>query len=166
MVALPRRVPPHRWVDPATKLGDWAPSLHAHYRHFLATTSPSAPVPRIGTLALVGLPLGLLPSHRGDRFPGSLFEPGSDSRHLHAGRHPGSKRISPALIPGQRLLPGFDVVPTLSTRHQWFPCGRLSDPYLTRSCRAFLPGLSRPGVLPQASPGGLEPASADRLRGP
>src|SRR5512143_412363 len=70
MVALPREVPPHRWVDPATKLGDWAPSLHAHYRHFFATTSPSAPVPRIGTLALVALPLGLLPSHRGDRFPG------------------------------------------------------------------------------------------------
>ena len=104
---LPRRVPPHRWVDPTTKRGDWAPSLHAHYRHFIATTSPSAPVPRIGTLALVGLPLGLLPWHRGDRFPGSLFEPGSDSRHLNAGRHAGSKRISPALIPGQRLRPRF-----------------------------------------------------------
>src|SRR4051812_9817044 len=24
LVALPHRVPPHRWVDPATKLGDWA----------------------------------------------------------------------------------------------------------------------------------------------
>ena len=51
-------VPPHRWVDPTTKRGDWAPSLHAHYRHFVATTSPSAPVPRIGTLALGGPHLG------------------------------------------------------------------------------------------------------------
>src|SRR6516162_11962446 len=63
---------------------------------------------------------------------GSLFEPGSDSRHLNAGRHAGGKRISPALIPGQRLLPGFDVVPTLSTLHRWFTRVRLSDPHLTR----------------------------------
>src|SRR5512147_1645068 len=42
LVALPRRVPPHRWVDPATKLGDWAPSLHAHYRHFHAIGSEEA----------------------------------------------------------------------------------------------------------------------------
>src|SRR5262245_55806838 len=96
----PRAVPPHRWVDPTTRRDDWAPSLQAHYRPFAAPTSPSAPVPRIGTLALVGRPLGLLPWHRGDRFPGSPFEPGSDSRHLHAGRHAGGKRIAPALIPG------------------------------------------------------------------
>src|SRR5262249_21064346 len=99
--AFPRQVPPHRWVDPTTKQDDWAPSLQAHYRPFHATTSPSAPVPRIGTLALVGLPLELLPYHRADRFPGSPFEPESDSRHLYAGRHAGGKRISPALIPEQ-----------------------------------------------------------------
>ena len=151
MVALSREVPPHHWVDPATKLGDWAPSLHAHYRHFLATTSPSAPVPRIGTLALVGLPLGLLPWHRGDRFPGSMFEPGSDSRHLYAGRHAGGQRISPALIPGQRLDPGFDVVLMLSTRHRWFPCGRLSDPHLTRSRRAFSLTLTTGALNPSRS---------------
>src|SRR4051794_13973278 len=134
-----------------TRLDDWAPSLHAHYRHFHATTSPSAPVPRIGTLALVGLPLGLLPWHRGDRFPGSMFEPGSDSRHLCAGRHAGSKRISPALIPGQRLNPGFDVVLMLSTRHRWFPCGRLSDPHLTRSRRAFSLTLTTGALDPSRS---------------
>jgi hypothetical protein len=111
----------------------------------------SAPVPRIGTLALVGLPLGLLPWHRGDRFPGSMFEPGSDSRHLHAGRHAGSKRISPALIPGQRLDSGFDVVHTLSTRHRWFPCGRLSDPHLTRSRRAFSLTLTTGALDPSRS---------------
>jgi hypothetical protein len=124
-------------VAPPTKQGMWAPSLHAHYRHFLATTSPSAPVPRIGTLGLGGHPLEPFPSHRGDRFPGYLLEPESESRHLNAGRHTGSKRISPMLIPEQRLHPGFDVVPTLSTRHQWFTCVRLSDPHLTRSSHAF-----------------------------
>jgi hypothetical protein len=151
MAASSRQVPPNRLVDPTIRLGDWAPSLHAHYRHFDATTSPSAPVPRIGTLALVGPPLGLLPSHRGDRFPGSMFEPESDSRHLHAGRHAGSKRISPALIPEQRLNPGFDVVHMLSTRRRWFTCVRLSDPHLTQSRRAFSLTLTTRALDPSRS---------------
>jgi len=151
MAASPRPVPSHCWVDPTTKPGDWASSLHAHYRHFFATTSPSAPVPRIGTLALVGLPLGLLPWHRSDRFPGSMFEPESDSRHLNAGRHAGSKRISPALIPGQRLLPGFDVVHMLSTLRRWFTCVRLSDPHRTRSRRAFSLTLTTRALDPSRS---------------
>src|SRR5512135_3152635 len=113
--------------------------------------SPYDPVPRICTLGLVGLPLGPLPWHRGDRFPGSIFEPGSDSRHLYAGRHAGGPRISPALIPGQRLDPGFDVVLMLSTRHRWFPRGRLSDPHLTRSRRAFSLSLTTGALDPSRS---------------
>src|SRR5260370_30778276 len=42
---------------------------------FLALTAPSAPAPRIGTRLLMGQPLGVLPSHRGDRFPRSAQEP-------------------------------------------------------------------------------------------
>src|SRR5262249_13584531 len=103
------------------------------------------------TRALVGPPLGLLPWHRGDRFPGSLFEPGSDSRHLHAGRHAGGKRIAPALIPAPRLDPGLDVVPTRSTRYRWFPCGRLSDPYRTQSRRAFSVTLTTGALNPSRS---------------
>src|SRR5262249_5706736 len=61
LTSFPRQVPPHRWVVPTTKRDDWAPSLQTHSRPFPAPTSPSAPVPRIGTLALVGLPLELLP---------------------------------------------------------------------------------------------------------
>ena len=38
-----------------------APSLHVHYRRFITNTDQSAPVPRIGTQILVGLPLGSLP---------------------------------------------------------------------------------------------------------
>jgi len=50
-------------------MGDMAPSLQPHYRTFIAIAGHSAPVPGIGTLVLVGLPLGRLPSHPGDRFP-------------------------------------------------------------------------------------------------
>src|SRR5512143_2330774 len=92
-----------------------------------------------------------LGSSLGIEATGSLFEPGSDSRHLHAGRHAGSQRISPALIPGQRLDPGFDVVLMLSTRHRWFPCGRLSDPHLTRSRRAFSLTLTTGALDPSRS---------------
>ncbi len=42
---------------------------------FITTTNPSVPWPRIGTRLLVGLPLGGLPWHRGDRFPRSAQEP-------------------------------------------------------------------------------------------
>src|SRR4051794_27123515 len=40
-------------------------------------------------------------------------------------------------IPGQRLEPGFDDVPTLSTPHRWFTCVRLLGSYLTGSRPAF-----------------------------
>jgi len=58
-----------------------------------------APVPRIGTLTLVGPPLELLPYHRSDRFPGSVQQPVAGSRHLYTGGHPGSKQVSPRLRP-------------------------------------------------------------------
>jgi hypothetical protein len=77
-------------VDHSLKLNHVAPSLQPHYRAFLTTTRDSAPVPRLGTLALVGQPLELLPSHRGDRFPRSTQQPESRSRRLHAGRRLGS----------------------------------------------------------------------------
>jgi len=54
--------------------------------------------PRIGTLTLMGLPLEFLPFHQGDRFPCSVQEPKSDSRHLYAGPHPDSKQVSSELI--------------------------------------------------------------------
>src|SRR6266568_2581675 len=47
------------------------------------------------------------------------------SRLLHAGHHLGGRQVSPRLLPRQRLLLGFDVFATLSTRHQWFTRVRL-----------------------------------------
>jgi hypothetical protein len=51
----------HRWLFYRLKLDNAAPSLQSHYRTFLTITGDSAPVPRIGTLTLVGLPLAFLP---------------------------------------------------------------------------------------------------------
>ena len=92
-----------------------APLLHSHYRNFIATTSWSAPVLRIGTLILMGPPLGFLPYHRSDRFPRSTQEPDSRSRHLYAGRRPGSKQDSPGLIPEYQQPPV--LTSSLSFRH-------------------------------------------------
>ena len=77
---------------------DSSPSLHLHYTDFITTTGWSAPVPCIGTLTLVGLPLELLPLHQDDRFPRSTQKPGSSSCHLYAGRRPDSKQVASRLI--------------------------------------------------------------------
>jgi hypothetical protein len=86
------------------------------------------------------------PVHRGDTFPRSARKPGPRSRRLHAGHHLGSKQVSPRLIPGPHLRPGFDAVLILSTRHQRFAFARLRDPHLTRSRRAFSATLSTPAL--------------------
>jgi hypothetical protein len=41
------------------KLDNTIPSLHAHYRHFVATTNCSAPAQCIDTFVLMGPPLGV-----------------------------------------------------------------------------------------------------------
>ena len=54
-----------------------------------------------------GLPLGSLPSHRGDRFPRSVQEPGSESRRLHAGCRLGRNQDTPQTRPGLTTSPRF-----------------------------------------------------------
>ena len=63
----------------------------------------------------MGPPLGFLPYHRNDRFPRSTQEPDSRSRHLYAGRRPGSKQDSPELIPEYQQPPV--LTSSLSFRH-------------------------------------------------
>jgi hypothetical protein len=94
-------------VDLSVKPDGVTPSLPSHYRTFFATTGHSAPVPRFGTLALVGQPLELLPSHRGDRFPRSTQEPEPRSRRLHAGRRLGSTTGASQTYPGLTTTPRF-----------------------------------------------------------
>ena len=84
--------------------------------------------------------------YRSDRFTRSAPEPELSSRRLYAGHRLGSKQVSPKLIPGQRLHPGFDVVDTLSTRHQRFALARLLSSYLTRSRRAVSATLTTPAL--------------------
>src|SRR5712691_2051967 len=134
---LGSRTPPVHTVDPHPKLDDATPSLHPLIADFLATTSCSLPLPRLGTLILVGPPLGFLPLHRGTRFPRSAQEPGPRSRRLHAGRHPSSRQAPARAAPGVASRPGFGAINRLSTRHQRFTRVRLRGPYLTRSRRAF-----------------------------
>jgi hypothetical protein len=81
----------------------------------------------------------------------SAQRPGSESRHLYAGCHPG-KLQNFSICPGSTTRPGFDTVPTLSTRSWWFTAVRLSEPYLTRSCRAVSGHAHHPGSLPEQLP--------------
>src|SRR5262249_41119442 len=57
-------------------------------------------------------------------------------------------------IPGPRLEPGFDDVPTLSTPHQWFTGVRLLGSYLT---------ASRPAVSGTLTTGTLNPSRFRRF---
>ncbi len=73
-------------------------------------------------------------------------------------RHP------PRLVPGQRLEPGFDDVPTLSTRCQRFTHVRLPGTYLTGLSRLFRLA-HHPSHWTGAASGGLDPEPAPRVRG-
>jgi len=73
-------------------------------------------------------------------------------------------RRPPSSVPGQRLEPGFDDIPTLSTLHRRFTRVRLPDPHLT-SCPAFSVAAHHPGRCARAAPGGLRPDPDVRSRG-
>ena len=104
---------------------------------FITTTDPSVPVSRFGTLILAGA----------SRSDFSLcIETQVPTFHARArlrGTPPpyrmpsGPKSGPPQTRPGATKPPGFDIVYTLSTRHQWFAFARLSEPHLTRSSLAF-----------------------------
>ena len=125
-------------VDLRPELNNATPSLQPHYRAFVTTTGCSAPVPRIGTLILAGascLDVSLRIGATGSHVPRKSLP------QSHAAFMPdvvrAAIRPSPRLVPGQRHLPGFDIVDTLSTRHQRFAFARLSETHLTGSSPAF-----------------------------
>ena len=95
-------------VDLGRELNNAAPSVQLHYRAFIPTTGCSAPVPRIGTLALMGashlsfsLGIGATGSHVPCK---SLIQ---SSRRLHAGCRPGSNQAIPQTRPGATTSPRF-----------------------------------------------------------
>jgi len=67
-------------------------------------------------------------------------------------------------IPGQQLEPGFDDIPTLSTRRQRFTHVRLLSAHLTGTSRLFR-NAHDPGRWTGAASGGLDPDPAVRVRG-
>ena len=99
-------------VAAGIKLNDDAPSVRSHYRTIDPNTDVSAPVPRIGTLALAGasrLSFSLGIGTTGSRVPQqSLIR-------VHAASKPGAARAglqgSARTPPGGHYLPsGFDTV--------------------------------------------------------
>jgi hypothetical protein len=125
-------------------------------------------VPRISTLIFAGPPLELLPSHRDDRFPHSTQKPGSGSRHLYAGRRPGSKQAPPRVVL-EFAKPPVSTPPN-SFRHPIrlatlsadpFACARLPDPHLPRSSAlAFYQGSSRWFEACSCKPASRDPPSS------
>jgi hypothetical protein len=115
------------------KLNNVAPSVQFHYGTFDPTTSDSAPVLRLGTLALVDavhLSFSLYIGATGSYVPyHSLIR-------THATFMPDAgwaiDRSLPSLIPVPGLLaPVSTSSHFLTTRHQWFTCVRLSESHLT-----------------------------------
>src|SRR3954447_10533257 len=139
-----------------------APSLQLHYRAFLTTTSDSAPVLRLGTLAGAACLTGSL--HIGAT--GSHVPYGSQG-HGHAPFMPDAGWAiighPPTLSQERDQLLVSTSPENVSTRHQWFALARLRDPHLTGIACLF-PQRSRQWLLTDAAWGGLKPAPESRLR--
>src|SRR4051812_18723749 len=151
-------------VDPSLRLNHSTPSLHPRYR---ASTLLRVDPPLCHASGLLtswgshlGISLGIVTT-------GSHVPRESLNRARATFTPVTIKAVSRSRldrIPGQRLEPGFDDVPTLSTPHRWFTHVRLLGSYLTGSDRPF-PERSRPGLLIQAASGDLRSGPATRSRG-
>ena len=93
------------------------PSLHSHYRSFVTTTNRSASAPRIGTRSLAVSATWDTPSrplecgqYRNAPSPVPCETSRSGSRHLHAGHHLASKRMTARLILELAKDPSFDAI--------------------------------------------------------
>ena len=134
------------WLLPQTSPNDATPSLHAHYSRFYTTTSGSAPAPCFDTLASRVGRFRLLSWHQGNRFPSSISEPVTESRHFYAGCHVASNQVSATFISGVRVAPDFDNNENFTTLTQWFTRVRLSVTHLT-ALRCLLPQRSLPWLF-------------------
>src|SRR4051794_26238155 len=153
-------VPPDTRLTVALPLDD--PSVQPHYRAFLTTTSDSAPVLRLGTLAgaacLTGsLHIGATGSHVPHGSPDHGHAPFMPDAGWAIIGHP------PTLSQERDPLLVSTSPENVSTRHQWFAHARLRDPHLTGIAGLF-PQRSRQRLLTDAAWGGLKPAPESRLR--
>ena len=163
--ALPQAPAPPIAGWPTSSAGSSGPFAPPALPGFVATTSPSAPAPRIGTRLLMGSTTWRSPLASRRQVP-------TFRTRACAGLTPSSCRsplgqsagILPSFVPGQQLEPGFDDVPTLSTRHQRFTRVRLPSAHLTGCSRLFR-NAHHPGHWTDAACGGLDPDPAIRVRG-
>ena len=91
------------------------PLLHAHYRHFSATTRQSATASCIGTLSLAFLHLAFTLNITNTASCSSTEAPRSESRPLYAGHRLPSKQVSGRLVPKANVSFGFDDTQLVST---------------------------------------------------
>ncbi len=127
---------------------DPAPSLQTHYRSFITTTSRSAPVPRIGTLASRGPPAHASPLPSGRQVPTFRTEAADQ---VHAASMPDAAWAVNGFLPDlsrvRKSDPGFDAIYKFSTCNQRFTHVRLPGPHLTDLVRLFL-NAHHKGSLP------------------
>jgi hypothetical protein len=100
---------PNYSVDPCPRLDNATPSLHIHYRCFIATTSGSAPDLRVGIL-----PHGVnhlsFPLASKVRFSRSVLKPILSSCRLYTGCHLSSKQVALRLFLEISGASSFDSV--------------------------------------------------------
>src|SRR3954454_5765665 len=162
---------PHRLIAERTRATRPLRSTRiTRLQRYYETVRPPAPLRYSAPHSFRCLELSLSPTgptpgrqYRGEAFPRSTPAPEPSSRHLYAGHHQGSRQVSSWLIPEQQLDPGFDVVATLSTLHQWFTHVRLLGSHLTHLVRLFRHAHHH-GSFTAATDGGLQPPPAGRLR--
>ena len=124
-------------VDHHRQLESRAPSLRPHYEasSLLRARPPLRPASVLCSSWVchleVSLGIGAIGSH----------VPHKSLRWAHAVCMPVTtravSRYPPSFIPGQRLEPGFDDIPKLSTRRQRFTRVRLPSTHLTGCSRLF-----------------------------
>src|SRR3954449_1300555 len=121
----PRRSSPE--VDSACRQDNAAPSLHLHYRGFLATTGDSAPHSSIGVL-----PHGVghlsFPFASGARFSRSVPKPVLRSCRLYTGCHRVRKQVTPRFVLKPMVHLSFDSTLGITMRPRSV-CFRSSSQY-------------------------------------
>ena len=86
------------WSCPTNASAPCTPSLHAHYKRFITTTSASVPGPRHRYSRLAGSPLSPSPLPSAAKFPRSLPWPCPGSCLLNAGCRVPSKQVPGTLV--------------------------------------------------------------------
>ena len=124
-------------VDPSLRLNHSTPSLHPHYQASTLLRVDPPLCHASGSLSSWGFHLGISLNivTTGSHVPRESLNRARATFTPVTIKAVSRSRLD--RIPGQRLKPGFDDVPPLSTPLRWFTCVRLLGSYLTSSWPAF-----------------------------